>query len=123
MVFEILDRISDPKFYIGETNLLNAIRFEMLDGIIVVPGSFATEEFRESIANHLKKKCSKPIVYIDKGRSDFTNVWNDDRSQFSEIAEHMIQKHNCRRIAFLGGPKENSVSLDRFEGFKESSRS
>lgn len=119
MVFEILDRISDPKFYIGETNLLNAIRFEMLDGIIVVPGSFATEEFRESIANHLKKKCSKPIVYIDKGRSDFTNVWNDDRSQFSEIAEHMIQKHNCRRIAFLGGPKENSVSLDRFEGFKD----
>lgn len=118
-VFLMTDRIELSDIFNSEANLLNAINFDLFDGVIYLPVCFGTAEFQDIIEDHLRKHCRKPVVVVGKQVEGFEYVWKDDKREFSFIVQHMIHVHGCRRIACLTGHKGSLVSEERLAGYLE----
>lgn len=118
-VFLMTDRIELDELYNSEANLLNAINYDMFDGVIYLPVCFGTTDFQDVIENHLRKHCKVPVIVVGKKVKGFEYVWKDDKREFSFIVQHMIHVHGCRRIACLTGPKNAFVSTERLSGYLE----
>ncbi len=93
------------------------INFALLDGMIYVPYSFVSDEYKEFTTNFLKNKCTVPIIQIAAEDDDFPAVWYNDTEEILQLVCHMIEEHHCRDIIFMTGSKENAVSQKRAEGF------
>lgn len=121
VVFSINDRKEAEDIFHGECNLLNAINYQMFDGVIFVLESFSSPECIDLIIRQLKDKCCEKTVCIGEKSEDFDFecVSGNSRKSFQEITEHMIYVHNCRRICCLTGPKDNPASLERLEGYRD----
>ena len=104
-----------------ETNVFELITFELLDGVILAPVTFAGDLsiIDNNILVRLQNECSKPVVSVDMPLGDYPVVYTDDRSDFSSITAHVIDVHGCRKIYFLSGTEGFAVSEQRLAGFKD----
>lgn len=61
-----------------------------------------------------------PLIFFDNTHIQMpvSMVLNDDYKGAYIATEHLIEQ-GCRRILFLGGPKENYIYKKRLEGFKD----
>ncbi|MBQ8297978.1 MAG: substrate-binding domain-containing protein [Ruminococcus sp.] len=116
-IFTLIDENHDDKTLIGEENILSLINFSLLDAMIYIPYSFSTDESREHTEEFLIKNCTVPVICISKEKHRFPSIWHDNRREFSEITEHLINVHGCRRIYCLTGPERRMVSHLRLEGY------
>lgn len=101
----------------GEKNLLNMINFEQLEGVIIIPHSFASARYATYIEEYVGKKCCKPVVSVTTDNTQFKKIWIDDRSEICEITTHLIEKHGCRKLLCLTGPFDYDASHSRANGF------
>ena len=105
----------------GELNIYNLINFDLFDGFIITPIPM-TEDQNMILYNRLLeqfKKCSKPVVALDKEFGDYPVIYTDDKIAFKRITEHLIKKHNCRRFDILSGPDDSMLTNMRLNGIFE----
>lgn len=101
----------------GEKNLLNMINFDGLDGVIIIPHSFATARYAMYIEEYVYKKCRKPVVCLTADESKFDAMWIDDRREICEMTTHLIEEHGCKKLICLTGPYHYASSHSRANGF------
>ncbi len=116
-VFTLTAENGDPKTVAGEKNLFSMINFSQLDGIIYLPYTFASDEYRQCIETFLAEHCPKPVVTIGLQNMFCPTIWYDDRREFAEIVTHLIREHGCRKIHCLTGHKHQTVSEQRVAGY------
>jgi LacI family transcriptional regulator len=86
-----------------------------VDGLVVMARSLSEPDVA-SIA------MSVPVVILatrSPGSADFDRVGADNRGGARTIVEHLITRHACRDLAFIGGPARSPDSIERFAGFCE----
>jgi DNA-binding LacI/PurR family transcriptional regulator len=85
-----------------------------VDGFIISVSS------ETKVFDHFKRLQEKdvPIVFFDRDISDLASpkVLLDNFDGAVQATEHLIQQ-GCQRIAFLGGPRNLSISNTRKEGY------
>ncbi len=61
-----------------------------------------------------------PLIFFDNTHFNMpvSMILNDDYKGARLATEHLIEQ-GCRRIIFLGGPRENYIYKRRFEGFRD----
>lgn len=99
--------------------LANAVRHSLLDGILFLPYTFISQEFRDDLQRFLQELCTIPVVRIGTEKTAFPTVWYNDRAEMAEITEHLINVHGCRRLLCLTGPTNLQVSYERSDGFQD----
>ena len=105
----------------GELNIYNLINFDLFDGFIITPIPM-TEDQNMFLYNKLLeqfKNCNKPVVALDMEFGDFPVIYTDDKTPFKRITEHLVKKHNCRRIDILSGPDDSPLTNMRLKGILE----
>lgn len=117
LVFTINEEFFDPKVKTGELNLLNAISFDRLDGMIYLPFSFSDSELMQEIERRLHENCKKPVICIGTDSSFDARVWFNDTAHFQALTNHLIAEHSCRTLICLTGPKHMETSQHRAAGF------
>lgn len=97
-----------------ESNFVNGIMGNFVDGIIVVPSTSDLSFYKE---------YNKPIVFIDRYNDDFSfDCVVIDNFRGSYIAlEHLIQMGH-KDIAIITGPKELNIGKERYWGFEQAIR-
>ena len=124
LVFTISEEFFDNRVKQGEINLLNAINFNRLSGIIYLPFSFSDMEIMQEIERTLSTQCKKPIVCVGtddrfgEHRPYDARVWFDDTMHFERLTSHLINAHSCQKILCLTGPKHMKTSHRRANGFR-----
>ena len=106
------------QYEIGERSIALLPRYQDLDGIIILPDTMFVQDFDKCIRDHIAKYANCPVVSVRQEIKDYYNVLIDDSSVLDKIIHHFIEDHGYRKINFLTGPKDNSVSLVRLEAFK-----
>ena len=88
-----------------------------IDGVIIEYGtvaSFLTDdekiEFRKMIGD-------KPSILLAEKAKGYKSICIDNVSGLIEVIEHIIDVHNCTKIAYLSGPKENFDAELRLRGY------
>lgn len=94
---------------------------EHIDGIIVIPNSFASTMEIPELTNHIKSLENKPIVSVSAPLKlkNIKYTQNSCKVAFEQVVEHLKNVHGCKKFAFFGaGLLNNTESTIRFEQFK-----
>lgn len=104
----------------GEVNIFNLPNFDSFDAIIIVSIPlmvYGDDKELLKIYDAVRKNTDKPVISLDYHIDGAEEVYTDDITAFTEITEHIITEHGCRKIYFLSGQKGYNVSLRRIKGY------
>ncbi|PTX65009.1 LacI family transcriptional regulator [Melghirimyces profundicolus] len=92
---------------------LRLIRERRVDGLIV-----STSRVKDSLIDALLRE-EIPFVVIGRSADSPVMSVNNDNVQASFQATKHLLKEGYREIAFISGPRELMVSVDRLQGYKQ----
>jgi LacI family transcriptional regulator len=106
------------KDYRNELESLGSLLSKNVDGIIFAPSGCGGSYFRD-----LPQLAEKPLVFIDN-RCEGVDGWyvlHDNVHGMELLADHLLERGR-RRIAFIGGPLQESSAAERLAGYRQALR-
>ncbi|RPJ06846.1 MAG: response regulator [Spirochaetaceae bacterium] len=102
------------------TLLENLINKKTVDGLIIIAGALDVIENRRSASPLLKRLHPMPMVTVGFSVKNIPSIKERSRKGVDECIGHLAKIHGSAKIAFISGPKDNSVSQERTLAFKTS---
>ena len=99
----------------GESRIYDLVNLSDFDGIISMPATMGNEMALNKVFEVLKPLKGKPHVSIDVVQEGAVTILFDDRISVEELTEHLITEHGARRIAFVSGPRDSGVAMNRVD--------
>ena len=103
---------------VGENNIYRLINYDNIDAMIMLTLTIKSDSVKKSIAKKALLHCV-PIISLDEYIDGAYNLTFDYNESLREIIEHVIEVHGRKKLAFMRGDRDNSVSDQREEIFKE----
>ena len=100
---------------VGESMIYDLPDLTEFDGIISMPATMGSDITLKKVYEVLEPLKGKPHVSIDVPQDGAVTIQFNDRISMEEITEHLISEHGARKIAFVSGPLNSSVALERVE--------
>lgn len=97
---------NDEKFDLGEYEYIKRMDLSGFDGFILYASAFYNPYIRNQLVNKLKA-TDKPCVSIDSYDQDFINITSCNEEAMEELVEHIVSKHDVKKINFVGGPTDS----------------
>ena len=80
--------------------------------------TYMTSSYVEPI-DHLKQSAPCPIITLGTVKDGTFSIINDQEISFAEVIRHLTEKHGCRDIVHVAGPRARSFCMERIEIFRE----
>lgn len=90
-----------------------------VDGILFATGTQLKYVGPEEILTYLKSFSPVPVVSIGYSFPEVPSVVSDCSEDFSKLIEHLIVKHGCKKIAFMGVGKNSQEGNEREKVFRD----
>ncbi len=103
----------------AEQNIYNMIRYESLDGIILMPDHLMEFEGSRRLPEILKERCKGPVVVLDYQIEDFPCVMEDGSGQLRPVLEHLYREHGITDIACMTGMEEHPHARQRLQSYRD----
>lgn len=103
----------------GEESVYCLLERAELDGVLLASQYFVKENVRRTISEKIRR-AALPCVDLGGSELGFETVSIPQDKAVYELTEHIITKHDCRRLIFLAGHKDNPDSEQRMQGFLRS---
>ena len=108
-----------------ENNIYELLNSAGTDGFIIISEAIINTELQKRIRDTLGTRPDIPVVVAGVQKDDlmldyFETISTDDTADIEEIADHLIEVHNCTDIDILTGNPDTDVSVQRTEGYKRS---
>lgn len=109
----------EQKYLFQFNTVFDYAKLGKLDVLIVVYSTFYLymgESKEEFFARF--RDLTIPIIVVGDEYENYTSVISDNCDGIRKCVEHLIEKHGCKKIAYLGGPKENNRDArERLEAY------
>lgn len=111
-----------------ELTLIDRMREQRADAVIVVGGTVSNEKFRRRLAEraHILTSVGSQLVLCGRpplgNGAPTKNVSYDNEGGAFAITEHLISQGH-ERILYLGGPADLSTTTDRLAGYRRALQS
>lgn len=92
---------------------------ENLDFLIIMSGIIGNTLSDEETQKFVEQFEGVPVMTISSKFSNHHSVCFDNKTGMKKAVNHLIHRHNCRRIAFVSGSKLNSDSEERLAAYVE----
>ena len=90
---------------------------DTIDGLILYTGGLKKYAFKKRIVDMCSRYKPKPMLSIGAAVEGVPNILIDNINPIKSIMDHLVLKHNRRKIAFIRGPLDNADSNERFETY------
>lgn len=90
-----------------------------IDALILITNTQCHYISPETFANKIKALGNFPIISVGLSLPGIPSIITDNQSGFAELIAHIIEKHNCRRIALLSSRNISQETIDLIQSFKE----
>ena len=109
---------------VGESMIYDLPDLNDFDGIISLPATMGNDISLRKLEEVLKpiQGSGKPHISIDVEREGAVTIMFDDAISVEEITEHLISEHGAHRIAFVSGPLNSGVAINRLEACRRALR-
>ncbi len=120
--FSILTTYSDiygtDESIVSEAKIFSLLEYMYADIIIVFPERFYETYVLEEILE-IAKLRKVPVISIGDILANTVSISFGRMSCFRAIVSHVIEKHNCKKINFIAGRKEEAEHDERLQAFRE----
>lgn len=102
----------------GAESIYNMINYDMLDVMIVMQNC----ERQKALFGKVVERCRErnvPVISIDEPYEGAFCITFGYGSAFSDIVEHVVSVHGCRRIKHVAGMRNNDFSQTRIDSCRE----
>lgn len=109
----------EQKYLFQFNTVFDYAKLGKLDVLIVVYSTFYLYmgETKEEFFGRFED-LTIPIIVVGDEYENYTSVISDNCDGIRKCMEHLIEKHGCKKIAYLGGPKENNRDArERLEAY------
>ena len=110
--------LAGPAHDAGEYNIYSLLRYEQFDGIILLINTIPSAAVRTRLLEQIRA-AGIPAVIMDASAPGTASVSIDNYGAMRQIAEHLTDEHKCRRIAYIGGPRDNPESAERLRAVQD----
>lgn len=101
----------------SKLDIVKLIDASYIDGLIILPGILLWENGQDDLQKILLH-CNKiPIVSIGIPLENIPSIVVDNYIGMCGLFEHLIESHNCNRIAFVRGPVTNPEAEERYKAY------
>jgi len=90
-----------------------------IDGLMILSGTIANYRGLDDLAAFCDRIRPLPMVSLAAALPGMTSVMIDGDHALREGIRHLVEDHQYRRIAFLGGPEENLEARSRLNTYGE----
>jgi diguanylate cyclase (GGDEF)-like protein len=105
-------------FQEGESQNVSLANFDTMDAVIVVPDTLqASANDGKNVLEFVRNNFSGPKVVLDMEAEGYQQFFCDDKDSSAYIVSHLIEKHNCRDIAYMTGIEGHPHSMIRLDGY------
>lgn len=112
------DPLKSPYYYQYNTIYKMGGR-ENLDFLIIMAGIIGNTLSDDETQKFIEGYPGVPVLTISCEYPDYHSIRFDNRTGLKKALNHLIHRHNCRNIAFVGGSKLNSDSEERLAAYIE----
>lgn len=106
-----------PRVNIPEVNLFKLPDLSEFAGVILLANSFNNdEEFRYLLSEI--NRTNIPAITIEYKLDNIPTVSTDNYLGMYILTNHLIEAHNCKKLVYIGGPKEHTENIERLNAFK-----
>ncbi|MCR4649855.1 MAG: EAL domain-containing protein [Lachnospiraceae bacterium] len=108
---------------IGDSNIFSLIRYDCFDGFIVLLDTLQIAGLEQKIIGSLKENFKGPVIVVDKESAEYSYILMDHYTPMLELINHLIEFHEYKDIAFLGGKEGHPHSLQRYNAYLDAMKS
>ncbi|MDD6824764.1 MAG: diguanylate cyclase [Oscillospiraceae bacterium] len=91
---------------------------EKLDFLLIMTGIIGNTLEESEIKKFINKFSDIPILTISSEYPEYSSIRFDNQTGLRKAINHLIHKHNCRRLAFVSGSKFNTDAIERLEVYR-----
>lgn len=119
LVFQSYTNFSDKdEFDCGERALLQLIPYHKLSALILFSETINDDGMLNTLANRARE-ANIPVITMQKPLANCHLVTYDIVTPFSELINHVLDHHHCRRVAFIAGIHGNPDSESRLSVYRK----
>ena len=126
MIFQLNDPFATyGVFDYQNWSAIEYLKSDEIDGVIIIYGSFSMT-VSAAYFRKVFEKINKPVVSVsmELGLKNEITTYVDCDKVYDDIVKHFIQKHHCKKIAFLSANATISKeAIQRFEAYKKALKS
>ncbi|MBN2535443.1 MAG: substrate-binding domain-containing protein [Spirochaetales bacterium] len=90
-----------------------------VDGVIVFASSIGNLAGHKAVGELIEQSSHMPMVTLGEKYTNIPCVTIDNNTSYKKLLEHLVKDHGYKNIAYIGGPKGNSDSEERFSIYRE----
>ncbi|HEU6439119.1 MAG TPA: substrate-binding domain-containing protein [Terriglobales bacterium] len=94
-------------------------RSEGIDGLVILAGSLGNHLGLDDLARYCERFRALPMSSIAAELEGMIGILIDGEQALREGIRHLVEDHQYRRIAFIGGPEGNSEARARLRTYRE----
>jgi len=103
------------------TSLSSMLNTDSLDALIFFTAILESKlQDRSEMFQYIESFPDVTKISVGKKLPSIPSITIDNQQGIAKILDHLIEKHQCRNIAFLTGPLKNGEARERFRAYKES---
>ena len=95
------------------------VRSEGIDALVILGGRLGNNLRLSELAGDCERNRPLPMSIIQGQAEGMTSILIDGEQALREGIRHLVENHEIRRIAFLGGPEGNPDARDRLRAYRE----
>lgn len=100
-----------------EARVYEMVNPATIDGLVIWASSFANALGKEQTIKFCQRYHPLPLVSIGMPLPGIPSVLVNSYQATSELIEHLIKVHGCKKIAFLRGPQGHYDSEERYRAY------
>ncbi len=109
---------SPNKYEKIQNDIFNDISSEAVSGMVVLGANLSMYAGKNRIVEFCRKLAPIPVCNIGLELPNIPSIIINNRA-IAQATEHLIENHDCKKIAYIGGPLNNEEAQIRREAFIE----
>jgi DNA-binding LacI/PurR family transcriptional regulator/signal transduction histidine kinase/ActR/RegA family two-component response regulator len=94
-------------------------RSEEVDGLVLLAGTLANHHGQDDLVHYCERYRPRPMTSVAAELEGMTGILVDNEQTMRAGIQHLVEDHEYRRIAFIGGPERNAEARDRLRTYGE----
>ena len=90
-----------------------------IDGLVIQAGTLGAHLTLDDLERYCERYRPRPMCSIAVAIEGATGILVDGQQALRDGIRHMVEDHQYRRFAFIGGPEGNNEARDRLSTFRE----
>lgn len=107
-----------PSVNDGEINIYRLPDIREFDGVILFANTFNRQWEIDYLTTGIKQN-NIPCVALEYPLEGIPCISTDNSYGMRELVEHMIDRHGCRDILYISGPRDHAEAMERLNAFKQ----